>query len=948
MTLCTCVMAWAEMPEPQPFAFNEGIAPAAQKAPVRRAKAALEDQLIYLDYGSTHLEFHSLQAAFDALPKNSTPATVKLMTNIYAAYEGNCVKIKNKDQNVTLDLNGDTIFGSSTITGTNQVIENKGTLTIMDSSEDQDGLITNLSTGEDVKFGENLPKYAYNTILNYNTVILNSGNIENRSPQSAAYCIDNDHNLATPATFIMNGGSILRPNGTAIRMVTFSGNAENWNTMTMNSGTIDASSCAIWIHLPSGNGSYSGRSPKYNLTINGGEIKSGYFYSIYDYTFGDGTENVHININGGTIQGVLGLGSGFKRTGYYEKVSITGGVFVDYYGVIAFSSIPVNSIISGGWFFSNDEEIEDEYRLTNHIKPGYCGYSHEIEGEEDDYWTEVLPCNSQTVKEDKTMAEIVDEITTAGEEVSASIIVIDATEKTEHAVVTVSANDTIAVEGIVINTEEGKKEGQIVVESGAVLTVGNSGIVSENDELTTVVVKPGGTVIVGNGGVDQQGQATPVEIRSSATESGVFMVDPNAPAEVAQAPAKVKVYTRAHKDNGIEYWQQFASPVKGDVTITPLGVGQETGVYTSVYEWNYSNDAWERVEGMPVDLGGGVTAFDKAGWNGSNILTPFKAYNLINNSHLSEGGITYEFAGELVGNNDMTLNFPANGFCVFGNSYTAPIDLTTLFDQIENDMSLDNIDACVYIYNSTKDRFESVNALTLEMATLGFDEAPFTQIPPQQAFVMNLLNGGSAQTAVDYAKSVWGNPQTGNAAIMAPKRVNNTISAALIINVTDGVSTDRVVLVEDNKYSDAYDNGADAEKYMNNTFNIYANAERNLAMVATNDIEGTELTFAAGNAVNYTMTFGKTMGDFVLVDRANNNQVAIVEGGIYTFAAQPNATAEARFAIVPVAKMPTAIENTEVKANVKGIYTLTGQYMGEDFNVLPAGVYVVDGVKIVK
>ena len=135
---------------------------------------------------------------------------------------------------------------------------------------------------------------------------------------------------------------------------------------------------------------------------------------------------------------------------------------------------------------------------------------------------------------------------------------------------------------------------------------------------------------------------------------------------------------------------------------------------------------------------------------------------------------------------------------------------------------------------------------------------------------------------------------------------------------------------------------------MNGSFNIYANAERNLAMLASDNIEGTELTFAAGNAVNYTMTFGKTMGEFVLVDRANNSQVAIEEGGIYTFAAQPNYTAEARFAIVPAAKMPTAIENTEVKSNVKGSYTITGQYMGEDFNVLPAGVYVIDGVKIVK
>jgi hypothetical protein len=216
---------------------------------------------------------------------------------------------------------------------------------------------------------------------------------------------------------------------------------------------------------------------------------------------------------------------------------------------------------------------------------------------------------------------------------------------------------------------------------------------------------------------------------------------------------------------------------------------------------------------------------------------------------------------------------------------------------------------------------------------------------------MNLLKGNSGQSAVNYATSVWGNPQGQNVAIKAPKREEetSTLSALLEITVTDGNATDRVMLIEDEEYSNEYDFGADAVKYMNGSFNLYANTTiGQLDMVATDNIENTELSFKAGNAVNYTISFNNVEGDFVLIDHANNNQVAIVEGGIYTFAAQPNATAENRFAIVPAAKMPTAIENTEVKANVKGIYTIMGQYLGEDFDILPAGVYVVDGVKIVK
>ena len=42
-------------------------------------------------------------------------------------------------------------------------------------------------------------------------------------------------------------------------------------------------------------------------------------------------------------------------------------------------------------------------------------------------------------------------------------------------------------------------------------------------------------------------------------------------------------------------------------------------------------------------------------------------------------------------------------------------------------------------------------------------------------------------------------------------------------------------------------------------------------------------------------------------------------------------------------------ETVEETVNApKAIYTIMGQYVGQDWNTLPAGVYVVDGVKVVK
>lgn len=999
LTLMCSVMTWAgnqpaKAIEPVPFQFNEA-APAAKAAAPARMKAEVAEQDILLEYEGFSQHFTSLQAAFNALPENSTPATVTLYSDVDVDYEGSCLKVK-AFQRVTLELNGFGIYGTTDQATASVVIENRGNLTINDAVGT--GIITNLSANPDVSWSAEdeahpYPRYANNVINNRGNGVLtiNGGMIKNESDAAATYPIDMYDN----STLIVNGGHIYNYYASAIRY--FGTENTSVKNITINGGLIDGY-CAIWFQVASAN-----TAPKMNLTINGGEIKStakAYVNGTSDLhrvgsqiygsrASGGSYENINIVVTGGTINDNIWFGSKTNltisggrfngRVETYGNTDLIGGIFdLNEYSLYdqrynsgyattesAFATT-LNKILTD-YQYESEEEMEADGYIVEQFTYGYNvlvpsiwfrpwildeqlhrGYIFKhIGATEEDLLYEVVPANSQTVTEDKTMAEIAQEIENDGEEVSASVIVIDATTEDEHAVVTVT--DDIAVEGIVINTEDGKKEGQIVVESGVTLTVGNSGIVSENDELTTVVVKPGGTVIVGNGGVTQDGDATPVEIQSTGTESGVFMVDPNAPTEVAEAPAKVKVYTRAFRNGSIAHWQQMASPVKGDsknsnkITIKP-----DQDVFTVMYRWDYPTDSWAMIDELPYD--GTYKGFYSTGWETTDeVIKPFAAYDLINNS--TNGGVTYEFAGELVGNGDMTLNFPESGFCVFGNSYTAPIDLSTLFAKITNDMAQANIDPCVYMYNSTADRFESVNSLGLWLKELGIMDVAFSQIPPQQAFVMNLLSGNSAQSAVDYATCVWGNPNTNkNTPILAPKRQQApTFSALLNIIVSDGEATDRVVLVEDEKYSAAYDNGADAQKYMQGAFNIYAVTEAGeLAMVAADDIENTELSFKAGNAVNYTMNFNNVEGEFVLVDRLNNAQVAMTEGGTYVFAAQPNSTMEGRFAIVPAAKMPTAIENTDVKANVKGIYTIMGQYVGENFDILPAGAYIVNGVKIIK
>ena len=184
------------------------------------------------------------------------------------------------------------------------------------------------------------------------------------------------------------------------------------------------------------------------------------------------------------------------------------------------------------------------------------------------------------------------------------------------------------------------------------------------------------------------------------------------------------------------------------------------------------------------------------------------------------------------------------------------------------------------------------------------------------------------------------------------KEVCAAVSEHLAVQLVDAkLFSSSVKFLEDANLSDAYDKGFDGAKYMNErTVNVYATVNgENYGTVATDNIEGKMLTICTTDEIAYTISFADVEGnEYALRDNVTNQVIAIEEGATYEFAAQPNSTIEGRFEILPIAKMPTAIENTEVKANVKGIYTLTGQYVGEDFEALPAGVYVVNGVKIVK
>jgi len=448
------------------------------------------------------------------------------------------------------------------------------------------------------------------------------------------------------------------------------------------------------------------------------------------------------------------------------------------------------------------------------------------------------------------------------------------------------------------------------------------------DGNASLTVKDGATLVLGN-------EATVANTANLVVEAGGQLLIAPSESEVHPVGSVTLIadaagLKRADMDdtnpNNL-YWQHFAIPTTEAPSIRVEDKnGQEITTPITYYNtWDIVN-GWENV--LKTDMN-----------------TPFQGYNL-SNDRVYHSDIRYIFSGPLVGNASNPLVFARRGFSFFGNSYLAPINIRAL----QAAMYEQGMEYTVYVYvhrnASGPQIYRAINDVTAGI--YGIEE-----IKPMEGFFM--FAEEASQADFQYNSAVYSaflNKQMGGHMVNnAPARNAKSAydaKAVIAVEAQNGES-DEVVLVASENFSDDYDLKADARKMENSGMNIYADgAFDDLAVMATNDLMGQTLSFKAGKDALYTMTFSNVEGELALYDNEVNQTISIAEGSTYTFAAQPNSTVNGRFEIVKPAMLPTAIENTEVKANVKGIYTITGQYVGENFEAIPAGVYVVNGIKIVK
>ncbi len=479
----------------------------------------------------------------------------------------------------------------------------------------------------------------------------------------------------------------------------------------------------------------------------------------------------------------------------------------------------------------------------------------------------------------------------------------------QNIVVSGSSDDVAQAYGITIPTGS-----TITVESGATLVIGGGGITNEGGEanINGLKVEPGAQVIV-SPDADMTGLYGRVALK------------PN----VGKYPANL-VGEFVNKPNR---YQLVGIPTKD--APDAITKNKDDGDGFKLNQWDV-----------------------ETGWKAaslSDFSVPFKGFFFWNDVDLTlntadddESRVTYYFKGELFGNKPQTLVFTEHeGFHLFANSYLAEVDIMALIQGAEN-----KVQKAVYVYNPVEEKFTDIS-----YATYGKPGVP-SAIQPMQGFYFLNQKDETTQAPMDYVSMVWSNAFKVEQEFVpnsAPRK--GTIDGSEVrVNITDNVvgRTDGVYVMENDKYSAELD-GSDIQKMMNpaTSVNIYAaTTVGNLSTMQTNDVEYQYLTIETNAASMYTMSFDWVAGDeLYLLDTYTNQTTLMAEGNTYTFVAQPKSVITNRFQIVKTpAQVPTAVENVKSVKAVKGTYTVTGQCLGENviFDKLPQGVYVIDGVKVVK
>ena len=303
------------------------------------------------------VKYRTLAAAVAAVPADGTETTITMIDN--ETIVGNAGVTIPTTKNVKLDLNGKAVTLSVTESKGSQLITNQGVLTITDSSEGQEGKLTNAAADGLAVGSWPTNNYVTNIITNSGTLNVEGGNIVSTANGSICYAVDNN-STSYDATLNIKGG-YLTSVGTVVRQ--FCNSTTKQNVVNVSGGTIETNgSAAIWTQLP---GSSASSKKLATLNITGGVVKAT-SYAWYDYSYGDSFEAVNYSISGGELYGSL------------YSYAVKNGVISDFVSGGLFSK-PVGAYyLADGLICATSEEYPGMYELV----PAEIYYSWMSNGQE--------------------------------------------------------------------------------------------------------------------------------------------------------------------------------------------------------------------------------------------------------------------------------------------------------------------------------------------------------------------------------------------------------------------------------------------------------------------------------------------------------------------------------------------------------------------------------------
>lgn len=676
---------------------------------------------------------------------------------------------------------------------------------------------------------------------------------------------------------------------------------------------------------------------------------------VVDYNNSLGSATIICNSGELTIDGGIfigpwhpsGTGSTFKMPVIWSKdassvININGGTFLCDESASDYARGPIFGPISGGgtWnikggIFSTSDEV---YRVAD-------GYATKTDHKSTkDHWLtpttgKALPEGYEAIDVPYTNANITgyhDRIVANERNESTKpgylnpkkvCVVVPTTNRYE---VTTNENTTGNADYNFVYVDPGKT---LTIKDGHKVTVGDAGVILGGAD-SKIIIEAGGTLVSGGDIVTSSEENLELTMDAVNDKYAQLMIKPNA-IQDKHPDATVILKSKAYKKGGAYTWQRFAVPtyLDGDQSLTRADMLYDNTTYpTALYRWDYESTRENK-----------WTAMD----NSTDKFKPFDCYELTTNN-TTKGG-EYTFKCELVGNGDANLQLDNDRWSYFANSYTAPINIEEmLWELFTNATYKNNIAASVYVHNRADENWDLVSfADVLDEKTLAHNN-----INPMQAFVLWKIAAIDDYT-LHYEDVIY-KPAMGIPALHAPARraqAGMDYQRASIVFSDENGKKDIVKLYEGSDFDNTLNNGFDVAKLMNEgQFSVYAVAEEGeMARLASDNIENATISMQTKGATTFTLSFENVkMEGYGVRDNLTGTTTEIKEGNIYHFTTPANAVVEGRFQVVAMPKITTAVENIENATATKGIYTLTGIYMGEDFNAVPAGIYIVNGKKMVK